>query len=148
MSDGLKSYDVEHYTLRNDILVANKAIAGSSDITFRAKQPMLVLELDFDGLYEIDGVSDSDGKLDYTRDAAKIYVALRSEVAVGDTQIVVVAYHGQPHESELAPLVGGLGWAETPSGIGSQEELVLEANGPSNHESQRTPRATPPGDLL
>ena len=116
MSDGLKSYDVEHYTLRNDILVANKAIAGSSDITFRAKQPMLVLELDFDGLYEIDGVSDSDGKLDYTRDAAKIYVALRSEVAVGDTHSVSVAYHGQPHEAERAPWDGGFVWAETPSG--------------------------------
>ncbi len=91
LSDGLKSYDVEHYTLRNDIRVAEKAIAGSSDITFRPKQPMLVLELDFDGLYTIDGVSDSDGKLDYTRDAAKIYVALRSEVAVGDTHSVSVA---------------------------------------------------------
>lgn len=116
MSDGLKSYDVEHYTLRNDILVAEKAIAGSSDITFRAKQPMLVLELDFDGLYTIDGVSDSDGKLEYTRNAAKIYVALRSEVAVGDTHTVSVAYHGQPHEAERAPWEGGFVWAETPSG--------------------------------
>jgi hypothetical protein len=93
MSDGLKSYDVEHYTLRNDILVAEKAIAGSSDITFRAKHPMLVLELDFDGLYTIDGVSDSDGTLDYTRDAAKIYVALRSEVAVGDTHSEIGRAH-------------------------------------------------------
>ena len=116
MSDGLKSYDVEHYALRNDILVAEKAIAGSSDITFRAKQPMLVLELDFDGLYTIDGVSDSDGELDYTRDAAKIYVALRDEVAEGDTHTVSIAYHGQPLEAERAPWDGGFVWAETPSG--------------------------------
>ncbi len=49
LSDGLKSYDVEHYTLRNVILPSEKAITGSSDITFRANQAMSVLELDFDG---------------------------------------------------------------------------------------------------
>ena len=85
LSDGLKSYDVKHYTLRNDILTSKKAITGSSDITFRAVHPMSVLELDFDGLYAIDGISDSDGQFDYTRDAATIYITLRNELTVGDT---------------------------------------------------------------
>lgn len=116
LSDGLKSYDVEHYTLRNDILTSEKAITGSSDITFRAVHPMSVLELDFDGLYAIDEISDSDGQLDYTRDAAKIYIALRNELTVGDTQTVSVAYHGQPLEAERAPWDGGFVWSETPSG--------------------------------
>ena len=116
LSDGLKSYDVEHYTLRNDILTSEKAITGSSDITFRAVHPMSVLELDFDGLYAIDEISDSDGQLDYTRDAAKIYITLRNELTVGDTQTVLIAYHGQPLEAERAPWDGGFVWSETPSG--------------------------------
>lgn len=116
LSDGLKSYDVEHYALRNDILTSKKAITGSSDITFRAVHPMSVLELDFDGLYAIDEISDSDGQLDDTRDAAKIYITLRNELTVGDTQTVSVAYHGQPLEAERAPWDGGFVWSETPSG--------------------------------
>ncbi len=116
LSDGLKSYDVERYTLRNDILPSEKAIAGSSDITFRAKHPMSVLELDFDGLYAIDGIGDSEGQLDYTRDAAKIYITLRNELTVGDTQTVSIAYHGHPLEAERAPWDGGFVWSETPSG--------------------------------
>jgi len=116
LSDGLKSYDVEHYTLRNDILIAEKAIAGSSDITFRAIQAMSVLELDFDGLYAIDSVSDAGGRLDYTRDAAKIYISLRDEVAEGATHTVSVAYRGVPHEAEKPPWKGGFTWETTPSG--------------------------------
>ncbi len=116
LSDGLKSYDVEHYTLRNDILIADKAIAGSSDITFRATQAMSVLELDFDGLFVIDGVGDPGGQLDYTQDAAKLYVSLRDEVPEGASHTVSVAYHGQPLEAERAPWEGGFVWSETPSG--------------------------------
>ncbi len=116
LSDGLKSYDVEHYTLRNDILTAEKAIAGSSDITFRAIQAMSVLELDFDGLFVIDSVSDADGQLNYRRDPAKIYITLRDEVAEGATHTVSVAYHGIPHEALDPPWKGGFTWETTPSG--------------------------------
>ena len=36
MSDGLKSFKVKHYELRNEILTAEKSIAGSSTLTFEA----------------------------------------------------------------------------------------------------------------
>jgi len=115
-SAGLKSYDVLHYTLRNEILVEDKAISGSSTIHFRATQDMPTLELDFDGLYTIDGVEDDGGSLDYRRDAAKLYVALRSAVASGNTGDVTIRYHGKPIEAERAPWDGGFVWSETPSG--------------------------------
>jgi aminopeptidase N len=116
LSEGLASYDVEHYTLRNDILVDEKAIAGSSAIRFRALREMAVLELDFDGLFTIDGVEDDSGSLDYTRDDAKLYVNLRAPLAVGDSHTVTVRYHGVPLEAERAPWDGGFVWSKTPSG--------------------------------
>ena len=115
-SAGLQSYAVEHYTLRNDIQVASKSIAGSAEIVFRATRDMATLELDFDGLFAIDGVSDADGSLSYARDAAKLYIQLRDEVAAGTSAAVTIAYHGRPHEAARPPWEGGFQWARTPSG--------------------------------
>ena len=115
-SEGLRSYDVEHYTLRNDILIEDKAIAGSSEIRFKALQDMTLLELDFDGLLDIDAVEDDAGALSYTRDEAKVYIALRAPVTVGNRHAVTVHYHGVPLEAARAPWDGGFVWSETPSG--------------------------------
>jgi aminopeptidase N len=116
MSAALESYDVEHYTLRNDIQIGQKAIAGSAAIRFRAVEEMSVLELDFDGLYTIDGIEDSAGPLEYSSDEAKLYVELRSAVPVGSSHEVTVRYHGQPVEAARPPWSGGFVWGETPSG--------------------------------
>lgn len=116
LSEGLQSYDVEHYTLRNEILVDEKAIAGSSIIRFLAVRDMDTLELDFDGLFTIDGIKDDGGSLDYTRDEAKLYVKLRSPVTAGDSHEVTVQYHGVPLEAARAPWDGGFVWSETPGG--------------------------------
>ena len=116
LSDGLKAYDVAHYTLRNDILVDDKAIAGSATIRFRAVEPMPTLELDFDGLFEIDRIVDAAGPLEYDRDEAKLYVTLRSPLAAGQLHEVTVHYRGRPLEAERAPWDGGFVWSETPSG--------------------------------
>ena len=47
LSEGLKSYDIENLTLRLEVLVEEKAIAGSAAIHFMAQQSMSKLELDF-----------------------------------------------------------------------------------------------------
>ncbi|MBT8099516.1 MAG: M1 family metallopeptidase, partial [Gammaproteobacteria bacterium] len=116
LSEGLQRYDVSHYELRNDILVDEKAIAGSSSITFVAKQAMQELELDFDGLFAIDAVYDAAGPLSYRQGEAKLFVDLRETVAVGDSHTVTIAYHGKPHEAERPPWGGGFVWEQTPSG--------------------------------
>ena len=116
MSDGLKAYDVEHYTLRNDIQAEQKSIAGSAAIRFKASKDLSVLELDFDGLYTIDRIEDEEGSLDYTRDEAKLYVTLRSSLSPGASDEVIVHYHGQPIEAKRAPWDGGFVWSTTPSG--------------------------------
>jgi len=116
MSDGLKAYDVEHYTLRTEVQVERKSIAGSAAIRFRAANDMSVLELDFDGRYTIELIEDDKGPLDSTRDEAKLYVTLRSPLSPGVSEEVTIHYHGQPVEAARAPWDGGFVWSETPSG--------------------------------
>lgn len=116
LSDGLKSYDIEHLTLRLEVLVEEKAIAGSAAIRFEARRSMSKLELDFDGLFVIDKIEDSSGALDYTRDEAKLYVNLRDIISEGESHEVTVHYHGQPLEAARAPWDGGFVWSKTPSG--------------------------------
>ena len=116
LSAGLQSYDVQHYTLRNEIHVDEKAISGSSMIRFLALREMDTLELDFDGLFTIDGIEDDGGSLDYTRDEAKLFVQLRQPVPAGDNHSVTVHYHGVPIEAANAPWDGGFVWSETPGG--------------------------------
>lgn len=116
LTEGLKSYDIEHLTLRLEVLVEEKAIAGSAAVRFRTQQPVSVLEFDFDGLFVIDGIEDSMGALEYTRDEAKLYVKLRDTLAADESHEVTVRYHGQPLEAANAPWDGGFVWSETPSG--------------------------------
>lgn len=116
MSEGLQKFTVTNYTLRNDILTAEKAIAGSADISFHTTSTMNTLELDFDGEFVIDSITDVDGDLQYRRDEAKLYIALREETAAGSSGTVSVAYHGQPHEAVRPPWSGGFQWSTTPSG--------------------------------
>ena len=116
MSAGLKSYDVEHYTLRTEVLIGDKAITGSSAIQFKALESMTVLELDFDGVFVIDGIEDGSGELGYERDEAKLFVSLRQPVTAGASHEVTVRYHGRPLEAARPPWDGGFVWSETPSG--------------------------------
>lgn len=116
MSDNLRAYSIDHYSLRNDILIDEKAIAGSGAITFRAHSPIDVLEVDLDGLFSIDGVHDAAGELAYERSDSKLFINLSTEVAAGDTHTVTIRYHGQPREAERAPWDGGFVWETTSDG--------------------------------
>ncbi len=116
LSEGLRSYDVQRYTLRHEILVDRKAIAGSATVTFRALQDMDKLELDFDGTFRIDGIDAPDGTLDHERDEAKLFIPLGRTVAAGNIGEVTVRYRGKPVEAKRPPWDGGFQWGKTPSG--------------------------------
>jgi aminopeptidase N len=116
MSAGLSAYDVDHYTLRHRLLIGEKAIDGSATIAFSARTRLETLELDFDGLFTITAVVDGLGALDYARDDAKLYIALREPLETGSSGDVTVRYHGQPVEAANPPWEGGFVWEETPSG--------------------------------
>jgi len=116
MSDGLRAYDVQRYTLRHDILIERQAIAGSATVRIKALEAMDVLELDFDGAYRIERVEGSRGPLEYERSDSKLFVSLGETVAAEDILEVTVFYDGKPVRAAKAPWDGGFVWSETPSG--------------------------------
>ena len=116
LSEQASAYSITHYTLRLDILIEDKAIAGSGEITIQARSPLSVLELDFDGLLTVDGVQGSDAELTYTRTDSKLFIDLGRELAAGETHAVKISYHGVPREAIRAPWDGGFVWKNSPSG--------------------------------
>ena len=56
LSEGLQAYDIEHLTLRHEVLIEEKAIAGSAAVRIKALQPMSNLELDRVSLGYLAGV--------------------------------------------------------------------------------------------
>ncbi len=122
MSDRLKLYTVDHYDIHTNLLTDEKAIEGLSTITFRARNTMTELELDFDGQFAIESVRGTSGvpgpavELDYRQSAEKLTVTLAAPVAAGDSSQVTVKYHGVPHEAIRPPWKGGFTWRKTPSG--------------------------------
>ena len=113
LSEQAAAYTITHYTLRNDILIDEKAIAGSGEITFEARAPLSTLELDFDGLMTVDRINDTTGDLEFSRTDSKIFVSLRDELGTGDSATVTVHYQGMPREAIRAPWDGLLKTAST-----------------------------------
>ena len=116
LSEQASAYSITHYTLRNDILIEQKAIAGSGEITIEARSPLDTLELDFDGLMEVDSVSDAQGELQFARTDSKLFVTLRNQLASGESDTVTINYHGMPREAIRAPWDGGFVWSTSSSG--------------------------------
>jgi len=116
LSDGLKKWDPDHYTLRLEIFPETKTIGGSATVEFTALGDMDVLELDFDNAFDISKVEGPSGDLEYKETPAKLHVTLPSKLAAGESGEVTVYYSGKPWIAERAPWLGGFVWDETPSG--------------------------------
>lgn len=116
LTDNMRAYDVDRYTLRHEILVASKSIAGSATVTFDVLARMDLLELDFDGYYDIDFVASNGNTLAFEQTESKLLVHLASSLDVGESGSVTVFYKGVPLEARLPPWDGGFTWEQTPSG--------------------------------
>ena len=116
LTDNMRAYDVDRYTLRHEILVERQSIAGSATVAFDVLSPMDVLELNFDGHYDIDRVVSDGEVLDYRQTESKLYIDLTDNMQAGESGSVTVHYAGRPVEAQRPPWEGGFTWSETPSG--------------------------------
>ena len=80
LTDNMRAYDVDRYTLRHEILVEGQSIAGSATISFDVLSRMESIELNFDGQYDM---------------------------AVGSYTALEPYNVGQPHGLELIKVLGG-----------------------------------------
>jgi aminopeptidase N len=116
LTDNMRTYDVDRYTLRHEILVEKQSIAGSATIAFDVLSRMDTLELNFDGHYDIDRVESDGAVLDYRQTESKLIIDLDGPMQAGDSGSVTVYYDGRPVEAKRPPWDGGFTWSQTPSG--------------------------------
>ena len=116
VSDNMRAYDIDRYTLRHEILIAEKSISGSATITFNILEDMEILELDFDSAYDIDRIESDGIVLDYEQTLAKLFINLARRALPGEHGSVTVFYKGTPVEAVRPPWDGGFTWEQTPSG--------------------------------
>jgi len=77
---------------------------------------MDILELNFDGFFNIDRVESQGRVLNYTQTESKLFVDLAQTAQPGESASVTVFYAGRPIEAEHPPWDGGFTWEQTPSG--------------------------------
>lgn len=116
LTTAMEAYDVQRYTLRHEILVDKKAIAGSATIEFRALEALPDLELNFDGNYRISAVESAGRELQYRQTDSRLFVSLEPAPGAGQSGEVTVHYSGRPVEATRPPWDGGFTWEQTPSG--------------------------------
>jgi aminopeptidase N len=116
LTNNMQAYDVDRYTLRHEILVDEKAISGSATIAFDVVASMNVLELNFDGFYDIDRIEADGAPLDFEQTESMLSIDLGQNLQPGDAGAVTVFYEGRPVEATRPPWNGGFTWEETPSG--------------------------------
>ena len=111
------SYDVTHYGLELSIDPEKQWIGGSLTVTARVVEPMEVLELDLDTVYDISSVvgEGKAGDLAVERDLGKIHIKLGRKYQAGEFFTVTVAYSGNPRVAPNPPWAGGFTWDNTPS---------------------------------
>jgi len=116
LSDNMRSYDVDRYTLRHHIDVDRKRIDGSATVSVDVLRDLNELELDFDGHYKISRIETEGQALDFRRTSEKLFVSFAETQSAGSEVSVTVHYGGRPVEAANPPWDGGFTWAETPSG--------------------------------
>jgi aminopeptidase N len=116
LTENMRAYDVDRYTLRHEILVSKKSIAGSATVAFDVLANMDVLELNFDGHYDIDRIETDGEELAFEQTESRLFVQLGRTLGPGESGSVTVFYEGRPIEAERPPWEGGFTWEQTPSG--------------------------------
>lgn len=116
LTDNMRAYDVDRYTLRHEIFVEDQSIAGSATIAFSVLSSLDELELNFDGHYDIDRVVADGAVLDYRQTESKLIIDLSGTLQPGESASVTVFYAGRPVEAKRPPWDGGFTWSQTPSG--------------------------------
>lgn len=116
LTDNMRAYDVDRYTLRHEILIESQSIAGSATIAFDVLESMETLELNFDGHFDIDRVEADGAVLTFRQTESKLFIDLARTLLPGESGRVTVFYAGRPVEASRPPWDGGFTWSQTPSG--------------------------------
>lgn len=110
-------YDVTFYELMLRIDTAEKAIAGSNKIFFKATDDIQRLQIDLFANMAIDSIRWGNQTLSYDRKFNAVFVNFPSVLSPGTSTFFEVFYHGKPIIAKRAPWDGGFTWTYDKEGL-------------------------------
>lgn len=118
---GLKAertcFDVQRYDLLLTVNIAEKAISGQNDITFKVVSETKKIQIDLFENMSVDSILLDSKKLIYDRKFDAVFVNFDSFLAVNSLQKIKVYYHGKPQIAKNAPWDGGFIFKNSQSGL-------------------------------
>ncbi|AWE50990.1 M1 family metallopeptidase [Streptomyces nigra] len=111
---GNGGYDVGHYALDLSYDPATRHLAGTAEITARAKKDLSAFDLDLTGL-DVERVEVEGRPARFSRNGQELIVRPRDELVEGETFLTVVRYSGSPR-TVTDPDGSKEGWLRTAGG--------------------------------
>ncbi len=107
--------DIRHYTLTLDVDIANKKIAGSTEIEILLSKKTDTLLFDLIYLLEVYKIKVNNKQVKFEHKNDKIFIT--SDIAFKPgKQIIKIAYGGEPPVALRPPWLGGFTWTKDRSG--------------------------------
>ena len=105
------NYDVTYYELYLDVDPAEHTIEGRVEMDYTITGQLPILQLDLYENLQIDGITQGENDLRFTRQGNAVFVELPHPVDSGSQHRMTIRYGGTPTEAKNAPWDGGFVWA-------------------------------------
>ncbi len=105
------NYDVTYYELYVDVDPREQTIEGRVEMDYTITGQLPILQLDLYENLQIDGITQKEKELRFTRKGNAVFVELPHPVDTGSRHRMTIRYGGTPTEAKNAPWDGGFVWA-------------------------------------
>jgi aminopeptidase N len=103
-------WDVLHYHLQVEFLLATRRLKGSNTITFKTLKPGNKMQIDLQPPLAITKITHGDSQLKFEREGNVYWVMFAKEIPKDVEDKIEIFYEGVPVVSKNPPWVGGITW--------------------------------------
>ncbi|WP_420457826.1 M1 family metallopeptidase [Neolewinella sp.] len=105
------NYDVTYYELYVDVDPREQTIEGRVEMDYTITGQLPILQLDLYENLQIDGITQEEKELRFTRQGNAVFVELPHPADTGSRHRMTIRYGGTPTAAKNAPWDGGFVWA-------------------------------------
>ena len=117
-------WDLQHYSIKVDVLAQTKSLSGTNTITYRVLSPNSTMQIDLQEPMRIDLVTQNGEEIEIESIGNAHFLDLKQSQEIGAKNKVTIHFSGIPREALNAPWDGGLVWSKDSNGI----DFIASAN--------------------